>query len=147
MKKNNIVRVLEQRLEKLTNKKVAYENKIQCSCQKSKLTEDVEKETVIINTNKPILGNIIPAPIIKEIEEYVNNALIEIDELIERLKIIKNQATPQGMASSEDFSTLTERISFLTKQLSRISLFINNTIKAEKFDKNILNKIFNQKES
>lgn len=145
-----------------------------CSCKKNKLTEakDDEKESkkedkeekgekvavkapkaeegapamaATENADEPILGNIIPTSVIKQIDAYVSDTLAEIDKATTQLRAIKRQITSGATATNEDFSTLTDRIAFLVKQLSRISLYTSNTIKAGKFDKGLLDKIFDQK--
>ena len=170
MSKEKAINLLEKQVEKLSGKKVVYtenENtKPECSCKKDKLTEakkekEKEEETSTEETSsksdeaalkaatedasEPILGNIIPASVIKEIDAYVTNTLAEIDKATTQLRAIKKQITSGATASNEDFSTLTDRIAFLVKQLSRIALYSSNTIKAGKFDKTLLDKIFEQK--
>jgi hypothetical protein len=154
--KDKTIALLEAKIEKLTGKKIVYKEKVNCSCKStlteakkeektSKEKESKETKAATSNANEPILGNIIPTSVIKEIEDYVNNTLAEIDKATTQLRAIKKQIATGATASNEDFSVLTERISFLVKQLSRLAAFTNNTIKAEKFDKTILNKIFDQK--
>lgn len=169
MSKTKKIELLESEIEKLSGKKVKLveESKPECSCKKEKLTEakkedKEEKEEEVEDTtstksdeaalkaatedaSEPILGNIIPASVIKEIDAYVTNTLAEIDKATTQLRAIKKQITSGATASNEDFSTLTDRIAFLVKQLSRIALYSSNTIKAGKFDKTLLDKIFDQK--
>jgi len=171
MSKKKQIELLEGEIEKLAGKKVKLvESSIECSCKKDKLTEakkdkeekeeeEVEVEDTAVaksdeaalkaateDASEPILGNIIPASVIKEIDAYVTNTLAEIDKATTQLRAIKKQITSGATASNEDFSTLTDRIAFLVKQLSRIALYSSNTIKAGKFDKTLLDKIFEQKE-
>lgn len=173
MSKTKKIELLESEIEKLSGKKVKLveESKPECSCKKEKLTEakkedkkEKEEEEVEVedttttksdeaalkaateDASEPILGNIIPASVIKEIDAYVTNTLAEIDKATTQLRAIKKQITSGATASNEDFSTLTDRIAFLVKQLSRIALYSSNTIKAGKFDKTLLEKIFEQKE-
>lgn len=97
------------------------------------------------NADEPILGNIIPTSVIKQMDAYVSETLAEIDKATTQLRAIKRQISSGSIATNEDFSTQTDRIAFLVKQLSRIALFASNTIKAGKFDKTLLDKIFDQK--
>lgn len=174
MSKETKIELLESEIEKLSGKKIKLveESKPECSCKKEKLTEAKKEEkeekeekteesvedttstksdeaalkAATEDASEPILGNIIPASVIKEIDAYVTNTLAEIDKATTQLRAIKKQITSGATASNEDFSTLTDRIAFLVKQLSRVALYSNNTIKANKFDKALLDKIFDQKE-
>lgn len=145
-------------LEKVSGKKVtlvakevkplveAKEDKKEDKKEAPKKEEGSAIAAATANADEPILGNIIPPSVIKQMDAYVSDTLAEIDKSTTQLRAIKRQIASGSTATSEDFSTLTERIAFLVKQLSRIALYSSNTIKAGKFDKNLLDKIFDQKE-
>lgn len=134
--------IKEAKEEKETSKKDKKEDKtpVKKTESESGLTAATQ------NADEPILGNIIPTSAIKQMDVYVSDTLAEIDKATTQLRAIKRQISSGAIATSEDFSTLTERIAFLVKQLSRVALYSSNSIKAGKFDKKLLDLLLSQKE-
>lgn len=87
------------------------------------------------------VGEIIPADSARVMEDYVSATLKELKSKIAELETIKFDVNPAAKASAEDWRAKTENVQFSIKQLERISRFVNNTLVAKKFDKNILDKL------
>lgn len=125
MKAKNI-EMLTKQIEEATGKKVVLQ----------------EAESVSINTvGDSTVEEIIPADSQRVIEEYVDSTLKELKAKIAELETIKFAVSPEARQSGEDWKQKTSGVQFLITQLERVSRFVNNTLQAKKFDKNILDKL------
>jgi LysM repeat protein len=151
--KNNIAAIrksqiknIEEKLQKLTGGKIIYsEKKEEIKKEKtSEATETIETKEAP-STSAPILGNIIPDSSIKAMDTYLSEILTDIQEEVAELQAIKKDLTKKATAGSEDYYTKIEKLQFNVKQIARLAQYASNTIKANKFDKELLDKILNNK--
>lgn len=124
--KNTKVEALIKKIEEATGKKVTL--------------QEAEKVTTG-SVGDLTVGQIIPEDSANVIQGYVAATLKELKGKVAELETIKFDISSEATASAEDWKQKTEGVQFLIKQLERVSRFVNNTILAKKFDKNILDKL------
>jgi hypothetical protein len=139
MKNNKEIKALKEKIEIITGKKVIFLEK------KEEEKVDAPKER-IIDTNSPTLGNIVPDSSIKAMESYLDTVLADIAAEVESLTAIKKDITKGATAGGEDYYAKIEKLCFNIKQVARVAQYCNNTIVANKFDKELLDKILNNKQ-
>lgn len=91
----------------------------------------------------PTAASIIPGPSIKIIQAFVDTTLSGIDASTKELKELKKKLGADATATGEDWAQKTQRLQDNITRLRRIAQFVNNTIVAQKFDKNLLDRVLN----
>jgi len=137
--RSNQAKFIEEKLAKLTGKQVIYLEK------KEEIEIEVPAEKEAPSTSTPILGNIIPDSSIKVMDSYLATVLGDIAEQVAELQTVRKSLTKKATAGSEDYYAKVEKCQFNLKQVARLAQFASNTIIANKFDKELLGKILDNK--
>jgi hypothetical protein len=127
--KEKIVEKLVEKIEKETGRKPILKSK---------------EEKEVTTANKLTLGNVMPESSIMLMNEYLQEMFLDLEEQISELKNIK--ITKNAQASTEDYYKKIEKAQFDLKQIARICQYASNTIRANKFDKTLLDMILNNKQ-
>ena len=125
-KKDQAIKILTKQIEEATGKKVKFQE-----------AEEISNNTI----GELTVGEIIPPASAKIIRDYVDITLNEINAKVMELSEIKKDIGVKGKATGEDWNQKTQDVQFRIKQLERVARFVNNSLIAGKFDKNILDKV------
>lgn len=148
--------VMKEALERLTNKKVIF--KTNNKMKNLKEAKDNEAPIVakaapekVTNTDTATLGNIIPGSSIMAIETYLDSVMVDIEKEVEAIRSsvegIKAEINASSGMSDVDYyeRANVDKLTFLIKQVARLGQYSRNSIAANKFDKQLLDMIFDQK--